>query len=86
MSREQISVVLAMLVDQFPNFGGVMGWEYFNAMPGEREKPWQWAAEMSLSMGMKDVVVAARQVLTAGPMANSLHNLLQDMLNQGRGL
>ncbi|KAL4886323.1 PhoD-like phosphatase-domain-containing protein [Aspergillus karnatakaensis] len=51
--REVIGTVLAALVERFPNFGGVMGWEYFNSMPGQREKPWQWAAEMSLSMGMK---------------------------------
>ncbi|KAL2810199.1 PhoD-like phosphatase-domain-containing protein [Aspergillus granulosus] len=51
--REKIGPVLALLVEQFPNFGGVMGWEYFNAMPGQRERPWEWAAEMSMSMGMK---------------------------------
>ncbi|KAL3459829.1 PhoD-like phosphatase-domain-containing protein [Aspergillus heterothallicus] len=51
--REKIGPVLALLVEQYPNFGGVMGWEYFNAMPGQREKPWEWAAEMSMSMGMK---------------------------------
>lgn len=82
--QEKIGPVLALLVEQFPTFGGVMGWEYFNALPGARDKPWQWAAEMSISMGMKDLVVAARQVLTAGPMASSLNNLLQDMMNQGR--
>lgn len=81
VSREKIGPILALLVEQFPNFGGVMGWEYFNALPGEREKPWQWAAEMSLSMHMKDVVAAARQVLTTGPMASSLMNVLRDMMN-----
>ncbi|KAJ5958789.1 Glycoside hydrolase superfamily [Penicillium vulpinum] len=84
VSQEKIGPVLAMLVEQFPNFGGVMGWEYFNALPGGTEKPWQWAAQMTLSMGMKDVVAAARQILSAGPMASSLNNLFQDMLNQGR--
>ncbi|KAE8416374.1 alkaline phosphatase [Aspergillus pseudocaelatus] len=59
--REIIGPILGQLVEQFPNFGGVMGWEYFNAKPGEREKPWQWAAEMSLSMHMKDVVIAFYQ-------------------------
>ncbi|KAE8345974.1 hypothetical protein BDV24DRAFT_147672 [Aspergillus arachidicola] len=54
--REIIGPILGQLVEQFPNFGGVMGWEYFNAKPGEREKPWQWAAEMSLSMHMKDLI------------------------------
>lgn len=81
---EKIGPILAMLVEQYPNFGGVMGWEYFNALPGKREKPWQWAAEMSLSMGMKDVVAVAQQMLMAGPMADNLNNLLRDMMNQGR--
>ncbi|KKK23679.1 hypothetical protein ARAM_006272 [Aspergillus rambellii] len=60
--REVIGPVLAVLVEQFPNFGGVMGWEYFNSMPGERGKPWEWAAEMSLSMGMKMLVQKARDI------------------------
>ncbi|KAL4801589.1 PhoD-like phosphatase-domain-containing protein [Aspergillus unguis] len=51
--QEVLSPVLAMLVENFPNFGGVMGWEYFNAMPGQKDRPWEWAAQMSLSMGMK---------------------------------
>ncbi|KAJ5689357.1 hypothetical protein N7462_003749 [Penicillium macrosclerotiorum] len=85
VSREKMTAVLATLIEQFPEFGGVMGWEYFNALPGDRENPWQWAAEMSMSMGMKDLVTAARQILAAGPMASSLNSLLQDMLNQGQG-
>ncbi|CAG9954056.1 unnamed protein product [Clonostachys rosea f. rosea IK726] len=28
-------------------FGGVMGWEYFNSMPGGRERPWEWAKFMT---------------------------------------
>ncbi|KAK4228797.1 chitinase 2 [Podospora fimiseda] len=28
-------------------FGGVMGWEYFNGLPGGRERPWEWAREMT---------------------------------------
>ncbi|KAE8145438.1 alkaline phosphatase [Aspergillus avenaceus] len=70
---EVIGPILGQLVEQFPNFGGVMGWEYFNSKPGERAKPWQWAAEMSLSMRMKDVFLAAQQLLS-GPMASSLMN------------
>ncbi|GIK00633.1 hypothetical protein Aspvir_004660 [Aspergillus viridinutans] len=80
--REKIGPILAVLVEQFPDFGGVMGWEYFNSMPGEQQNPWQWAAEMSLSMHMKDVLAAARQMLSAGPMASSLMNVLRDMMNQ----
>lgn len=82
--REKISAVLAALTERFPNFGGVMGWEYFNALPGDRARPWEWAAEMTVSMNMKDVVVAARQVLSSGPMVEGLNNLFRDMMNQGR--
>ncbi|RMJ21221.1 Class III chitinase [Aspergillus sp. HF37] len=62
---ERIGPVLGMLVERFPNFGGVMGWEYFNALPGLRERPWQWAALMRLNMGMKGAVEAAREVVAA---------------------
>ncbi|KAL3469578.1 PhoD-like phosphatase-domain-containing protein [Aspergillus californicus] len=55
VSQEAIAPVLAALVEQFPNFGGVMGWEYFNSMPGQRERPWEWAAQMSLNMGMSRI-------------------------------
>ena len=80
--RERITAILAVLREEFPGFGGVMGWEYFNSLPGDKEKPWQWAAEMSLSMGMKDVVTAARAVLSHGPMTASVMNVLRDMMNQ----
>ncbi|PYH78566.1 glycoside hydrolase [Aspergillus uvarum CBS 121591] len=78
---EKIGPILAMLIEQYPDFGGVMGWEYFNSNPGEQEHPWYWAAEMSLSMHMKDLVDAARQ-LTSGPMASSLMNVLRDMMQR----
>jgi chitinase len=84
VSQEKIGPVLAMLIEQFPNFGGVMGWEYYNALPGDTAKPWQWATQMSLSMGMKDLVTATRELMSAGPMASSLNSLLQDMMNQRR--
>ena len=77
---DRMGIILALLIEQFPNFGGVMGWEYFNSLPGGRERPWQWAAIMSLSMHMKDVVVSARQVLSAGPMADQLANAFRDMM------
>lgn len=70
---EKIGPILAMLVKQFPNFAGVMGWEYFNALPGKQENPWQWAAEMSLSMGMKEVIVAAGEALMSRMMFDSLN-------------
>ncbi len=59
---EQMGAILALLMAQFPNFGGVMGWEYFNSLPGGRERPWEWAAVMSFSMQMKTVVGTAQQI------------------------
>ena len=75
VAHEKIGPILAFLVERFPTFGGVMGWEYFNSLPGEKEQPWQWAAQMSLSMGMKEVLLAARQVLGVQSMINSLANM-----------
>lgn len=42
-----VSAVLAELLTRYPNFAGVMGWEYFNSMPGGRARPWEWAARMT---------------------------------------
>ncbi|KAF4120766.1 Glycosyl hydrolases family 18 [Geosmithia morbida] len=42
-----VSTVFAELRMYYPNFGGVMGWEYFNALPGGRERPWEWAETMT---------------------------------------
>ncbi|KAK3403086.1 glycoside hydrolase superfamily [Sordaria brevicollis] len=38
---------LPLLVARHPRFGGVMGWEYFNSLPGARERPWEWAQVMT---------------------------------------
>jgi hypothetical protein len=42
----QMQNVLRSLRTRHPGFGGVMGWEYFNALPGGSEKPWEWVANM----------------------------------------
>lgn len=42
-----LSVVLTALRGRFTNFGGVMGWEYFNSLPGGKERPWEWARQMT---------------------------------------
>lgn len=39
--------VLRALRQKYPNFGGVMGWEYFNSLPGDSARPWEWAANMA---------------------------------------
>ncbi|KAI1437510.1 glycoside hydrolase family 18 protein [Xylaria sp. CBS 124048] len=48
---ELLSLNLQFLQGQFPTFGGVMGWEYFNGRPGGKERPWEWAQEMRKILG-----------------------------------
>ncbi|KAH6845521.1 glycoside hydrolase family 18 protein [Chaetomium sp. MPI-CAGE-AT-0009] len=42
-----LGIVLPLLVGRHPRFGGVMGWEYFNSLPGGEERPWEWAQSMT---------------------------------------
>jgi len=44
---EMLQEVLITLKTRYPGFGGVMGWEYFNSLPGDRDRPWEWAAFMT---------------------------------------
>ncbi|KAI0023643.1 glycoside hydrolase family 18 protein [Xylariomycetidae sp. FL0641] len=44
---EILSITLGLLRRQFSSFGGVMGWEYFNGLPGGKKKPWEWAQKMT---------------------------------------
>lgn len=39
--------VLRALRSRYPGFGGVMGWEYFNSLPGGQARPWEWAANVA---------------------------------------
>ncbi|KAF4549743.1 putative DNA damage-inducible protein [Elsinoe fawcettii] len=45
-------------------FGGVGLWEYFNALPGGRERPWEWAGQVGAVLG--EVVEGGAGVLGAG--------------------
>jgi chitinase len=47
VSDSQIAGVLRTIRARHPTMGGVMGWEYFNALPGGEERPWEWASHMS---------------------------------------
>lgn len=71
---ELVGAVLALLIEKYPSFGGVMAWEYFNSLPGDIHKPWEWAASMSLSMGMKRVRDAMTMLMLA-QISRGLGNL-----------
>lgn len=42
-----LSNVIPLMIGQHARFGGIMGWEYFNSLPGGRERPWEWARWMT---------------------------------------
>jgi hypothetical protein len=35
------------LRDEYGQIGGIMGWEYFNSLPGGTAEPWEWAQEIT---------------------------------------
>lgn len=37
---ENLKRTLAAMSQFYPGFGGVMGWEYYNSMPGDEARPW----------------------------------------------
>ncbi|KAG6015242.1 hypothetical protein E4U54_003921 [Claviceps lovelessii] len=45
---DMLSAVLAILSRRHQDFGGVMGWEYFNSLPGDASRPWEWASGLTL--------------------------------------
>jgi hypothetical protein len=55
-------VLLNLRLRYGADFGGVMGWEYFNSLPGDRERPWEWAGYMTRNV----------RGLTAPPAASLL--------------
>lgn len=48
---EVLGVVLNLIRSRYPRFGGVMGWEYFNGLPGGSQRPWEWAKRMTELLG-----------------------------------
>lgn len=44
---DALGAVLLGLRYRYSDFGGVMGWEYFNSLPAGRAKPWEWARWMT---------------------------------------
>ncbi|CAD6499259.1 BgTH12-04910 [Blumeria graminis f. sp. triticale] len=47
ISSWKLQNLLLALQLRYPKFGGVMGWEYFNSLPGGTQKPWEWATLMT---------------------------------------
>ncbi|WEW56081.1 chitinase/phosphodiesterase/alkaline phosphatase [Emydomyces testavorans] len=62
---ETMSFVLASVLTKYPFFGGISGWEYFNAMPGGLARPWEWAASISMILGMRKILQAIDSKIAA---------------------
>ncbi|KAI9926033.1 hypothetical protein ASPWEDRAFT_169900 [Aspergillus wentii DTO 134E9] len=44
---ETVGRTVRALRAKYPDFGGVMGWEYFNSVSGGEERPYEWSVEIS---------------------------------------
>ena len=55
---ELTAAVISVLMERYPNFGGVMGWEYWSSYP-QVENSWVWPYCMTLCMGMRRLRDAA---------------------------
>lgn len=43
ISTGSLNSTIISLVNEYGQIGGVMGWEYFNSLPGGTSEPWEWA-------------------------------------------
>ncbi|KAL2266439.1 hypothetical protein VTJ83DRAFT_5791 [Remersonia thermophila] len=68
---DALSTVIPALVGRHPRFGGVMGWEYFNSLPGGEERPWEWAQAMSALLRGERTVPGVGQALERGSAATA---------------
>ncbi|MCJ1397233.1 hypothetical protein MMC11_000425 [Xylographa trunciseda] len=50
---EVLGHVLGSLRSRWRGFGGVMGWEYFNGLPGGGGRPWEWVEWMGGVLGLE---------------------------------
>lgn len=44
---DQLNATVISLRNKYGQIGGVMGWEYFNSLPGGTAEPWKWAQVMT---------------------------------------
>jgi chitinase len=68
---EMLQEVLITLKNRYPGFGGVMGWEYFNSLPGDRDRPWEWAAYMTRNV-RNGFPAVARAPARAAPVVSAI--------------
>lgn len=77
---EILQEVLITLKQRYPGFGGVMGWEYFNSLPGDRAKPWEWAlwCTKNVRNGFPALTSAPAVVASAAPVTKNPFLMVDD--------
>ena len=71
---EKLEPVLRSLRAKYASkgaFGGVMGWEYFCAMPGGEVEPWRWVENVSKTIRTREVLEAPPELSTRAQDAAS---------------
>ena len=48
---DKVAGTVKTLVDKYPTFAGIDGWEYTNGQPGGQKKPWEWAKWAAQAVG-----------------------------------
>lgn len=61
---------LINLRERYPGFGGVMGWEYFNSLPGDTQRPWEWAGVMTKNVRSHFLLPPPSRPPTQPPIRN----------------
>lgn len=67
---DALSAVLIGLRYRYSDFGGVMGWEYFNSLPAGRERPWEWARWMTTMLRPAGAAAGTAAPVNNGDAAN----------------
>ncbi|KAG6038793.1 hypothetical protein E4U41_003657 [Claviceps citrina] len=74
---DMLSAVLTILSRRHQDFGGIMGWEYFNSLPGDSNRPWEWASNLTLLL-RGHCLVSDSATITGQSQSTSLTELDPD--------
>ncbi|KAH8668521.1 glycoside hydrolase superfamily [Xylariales sp. PMI_506] len=68
------ATVLQALIAEYPDFGGVSGWEYFNSQPGGEAAPYEWASTLAADMASQsDADVTSRSFIATRTLHDAYH-------------
>ncbi|KAK4120607.1 glycoside hydrolase family 18 protein, partial [Parathielavia appendiculata] len=64
VGHERLENTVRVLKGKYGKIGGVVGWEYFNGVPGGLRRPWEWAEVMTgiLRPGRRPVLKITREM------------------------